>query len=124
MANARRGEVAAVLDGRPFTLCLTLGALAELERAYAADDLVALLGRFAGGRLSAADVTRVLGAGLRGAGAALSDEEVAAMRVEGGAGAAARVAAELLRLAFGAETEGDARPPAPQAAGRPSPGTR
>ncbi len=31
MANRRCGEVAAVLDGRERTLCLTLGALAELE---------------------------------------------------------------------------------------------
>lgn len=37
--NRRRGEVAARIDGRDYTLCLTLGALAELEDAFAADDL-------------------------------------------------------------------------------------
>ena len=35
MANRYRGEVTAVLDGRQWTLCLTLGALAELDRAQA-----------------------------------------------------------------------------------------
>ncbi|MYZ50466.1 GTA-gp10 family protein, partial [Propylenella binzhouense] len=85
MANRHRGEVDAVLDGRRHTLCLTLGALAELEASYAADDLIALAARFEGGRLSARDLIRVVGAGLRGGGAAVSDDEVAAMRAEGGA---------------------------------------
>ena len=31
IANRRRGEIAAELDGKPFRLCQTLGALAELE---------------------------------------------------------------------------------------------
>jgi hypothetical protein len=30
-ANPRRGEIAAIIAGRDCTLCLTLGALAELE---------------------------------------------------------------------------------------------
>ena len=38
-ANRRRGEIVAELDGKGFRLCLTLGALAELEAAYAAEDL-------------------------------------------------------------------------------------
>ena len=33
-ANRRRGEIAATLDGRERRLCLTLGALAELEMAF------------------------------------------------------------------------------------------
>ena len=33
--NRRRGEVAARIDGKDYTLCLTLGALAELEDAFA-----------------------------------------------------------------------------------------
>ena len=33
MANAHRGEIEATLGGKPYTLCLTLGALAELEHA-------------------------------------------------------------------------------------------
>lgn len=39
MANARRGEIEAVIDGRAQVLCLTLGALAQLETAFAVDNL-------------------------------------------------------------------------------------
>ena len=80
-ANRRRGEVDAELDGRCYRLCLTLGALAELEASYAAEDLAALVNRFSSGRLSATDMVRVIGAGLRGGGNPTTDAEVAAMRV-------------------------------------------
>ena len=79
-ANRRRGEISAELDGRDWRLCLTLGALAELEACYGAEDLGALVARFAGGKLAAGDLVRLIGAGLRGAGNAVSDEEVRAMR--------------------------------------------
>jgi hypothetical protein len=102
MANRRRGEIAAVLSGRERTLCLTLGALAELEAAFGAEDLVALAERFGSGRLSARDITRIVGCGLRGAGETVGDDEVAAMRAEGGAAGFAQVAAELIRVTFGA----------------------
>ena len=36
-ANRARGEVVVVLTGRERRLCLTLGALAELETAFAAE---------------------------------------------------------------------------------------
>ena len=88
--NKRRGEVAVELDGEPYRLRLTLGALAELEAAYAAEDLAALVERFSRGRLSAADIVRVLGAGLRGAGHMVSDEQVAQMGAAGGAGSRPR----------------------------------
>ncbi len=106
MANAVRGEIAAVLDGRERRLCLTLGSLAELEAGFGADGLVALAARFETGRLSARDLIRIIGCGLRGAGAAVSDDEVAAMRCDGGAAGFARIAAELIRASFGAPEEG------------------
>jgi hypothetical protein len=109
MANRRRGEVSAWLDGRERVLCLTLGALAELEDALGAGDIVALAERFEAGRLSARDMTKVLGAGLRGAGEAVTDAEVAAMRAEGGAAGYARIVADLLRATFGGDTEGESR---------------
>jgi hypothetical protein len=114
MANRHRGEIAAVLDGRERTLCLTLGALAELEVAFEAEDLVALTGRFESGRLSARDIVTIIGGGLRGAGNDVSDDEVAAMRAEGGAAGFARIAAELIRATFGGgeEREGE-NPPGP-----------
>jgi len=101
MANRHRGEIDADLGGRRRTLVLTLGALAELETAFGAGDLVALAERFGSGRLSARDLMRVIGAGLRGAGDAVSDAEVAAMTAEGGAPGYARIAAELLAATFG-----------------------
>ncbi|TKT81231.1 gene transfer agent family protein [Aquamicrobium sp. LC103] len=100
-ANARRGEIEAELDGRPFRLCLTLGALAELEAAFAVGDLGALVERFRSGRLSASDMTRIIGAGLRGAEAVVTDAEVAAMRCAGGAAGFAEIVADLLAATFG-----------------------
>jgi hypothetical protein len=101
MANKYRGEIEAEIGGRRRTLVLTLGALAELESAFAASDLVALAERFGSGRLSARDLIRIIGAGLRGAGEAVSDDEVAAMPASGGATGYAQIAAELLAASFG-----------------------
>jgi hypothetical protein len=109
MTNRRRGEISAELDGRTHTLCLTLGALAELEAAYAADDLGALVERFGSGRLSATDMVRVIGAGLRGAGSAVSDDEVRAMRSADGAAGFAAIVADLLTTTFGAKAK-DTKP--------------
>lgn len=102
MANLRRGEIAAVLDGRPRVLVLTLGALAELEAAFGAHDLIALAERFEQGRLSARDVSRILHAGLCGAGETVSLDEVERMRAEGGLAAYVRMATALLAATFGA----------------------
>ena len=65
-ANRARGEVAATLAGRSRRLCLTLGALAELETAFAAEGWEVLADRLRG--LSAGDLTTVLAALLRGGG--------------------------------------------------------
>jgi hypothetical protein len=101
MANPQRGEIAAVIGGRERTLCLTLGALAELEARLQAGDLVGLAERFAGGRVAARDLVAILGAGLRGGGNALSDADLMALPIEGGLAGAADVAARLLRATFG-----------------------
>lgn len=101
--NRRRGEIAAELDGRQYRLCLTLGALAELEASYAADDLSALVARFSTGRLSASDMIRIIGSGLRGAGHDLADDQVGAMRAEGGVTGFAAIVAELLTVTFGTD---------------------
>jgi hypothetical protein len=100
MPNKHRGEIAACLGGRTRTLVLTLGALAELESAFQAGDLVALAERFGSGRLSARDLVRIIGAGLRGAGEDITDDEVAAMTAEGGAAGYVRIAAELIAATF------------------------
>ncbi len=100
MANRWRGDVALVLDGTRYVARLTLGALAELEEALGERSLVALVERFETSQFSSADVVALLGAGLRGGGATLTDEAVAHAQIEGGPMAAARVAAELLARAF------------------------
>jgi hypothetical protein len=107
MPNLHRGEIEADIGGARRRLVLTLGALAELEAAFGADDLVALAERFGGGRLKARDLVRIIAAGLRGAGAAVSDEEVAAMTVAGGAEGYVRIAGALIAATFGA---GEAAP--------------
>jgi hypothetical protein len=114
MANRFRGEIEAEIGGERRILCLTLGALAELETAFGAGDLVALAERFQNGRLSARDVLLVLACGLRGGGAKISDDEVAAMRSPGGLAGCVRIAADLVAATFG-EVESDPQnPPAPQ----------
>lgn len=100
MPNTYRGEIAAEIGGRRRTLVLTLGALAELESAFGADDLVALAERFGTGRLSARDLIRIIAAGLRGAGEAVTDDDVAAMTADGGAAAFVRIAVDLIAATF------------------------
>ena len=101
MANIHRGEIEAVIGGETLVLCLTLGALAELETRLQAGDLVGLAERFSSGRVSARDLTAILGAGLRGGGTDLSDDDLARLAIEGGLRGAAEIAARLLRATFG-----------------------
>ncbi|MGB3389819.1 MAG: gene transfer agent family protein [Pseudaminobacter sp.] len=109
-ANRCRGEIAAELDGKTVRLCLTLGALAELEAVYAADDLGALVERFSRGRLSALDMMRIVGAGLRGAGHDISDEDVGRMSTPDGAAGFATIVSELLAVTFGGGQEQPVNP--------------
>lgn len=103
MPNIHRGEIEAEIGGRRRTLVLTLGALAELEAAFGADDLAGLAERFGSGRMRARDLTRIIAAGLRGAGEAVGDDEVAAMTAPGGVTAYVRIAADLIAATFADE---------------------
>jgi hypothetical protein len=67
-ANGIRGEAAAWLAGAERTLCLTLGALAEIETALGIKGFAELAERMR--VLSAGDLLAVLGALLRGGGEA------------------------------------------------------
>ncbi|MDP3410232.1 gene transfer agent family protein [Bosea sp. (in: a-proteobacteria)] len=122
MINRHRGETALMVDGEALPMRLTLGALAELEQAFSVDSLPALGERFAGGRLSARDVTRILAAGLRGAGSSVSEDQVAGLAFDGGLNGAIRAAIALLDATFGGADESapeaadTARPPRPPAA--------
>ncbi len=116
MANPYRGEIAATLDGAPFTLCLTLGALAELETAFGTDDMLSLANRFSGGRISANDCVRIIGAGLRGGGHDVADAAVARMRGTEGASGYISIVARLLAATFGGPVAGPVAGPVVDAA--------
>lgn len=99
-ANRHRGEISANIEGKDYRLCLTLGALAELETAFGDTDLLALAERFEQGKISAGDAIRVIGAGLRGGGHIISNEEVACLQIDGGAGGYLRLVVDLLEATF------------------------
>ncbi len=103
MVNRHRGEIEAELGGKRYTLCLTLGALAEIEHAYGGEDLLAIAERFEQGRIKATDAIRVIGAGLRGAGNDIDDTTVSSLQVNGGAAGYLRIVADLLKATFAVE---------------------
>ena len=99
-ANRVRSEIEAVIDGERRILCMTLGALAELETAFGVETIGDLATRFSGGRIGTRDVMAIIAAGLRGGGNLLENRELGEMRVEGGLGGAVSLAATLLASAF------------------------
>ncbi|PCJ69188.1 MAG: transfer Agent [Rhodobiaceae bacterium] len=101
MANRHRGEVTLKADGESFTLCLTLGALAELEDAYEGRDILALAEHFSSGRLSSADAMNLLGAALGGGGHDVGEIDIARLSFEDGMAGLIRTLAELLKVTFG-----------------------
>lgn len=112
-------------------LCLTLGALAELEAAFGDEDMLALATRFEKGRISARDCVRIIGAGLRGAGADVHNDAVAAMQADGGAAGFVGIVAALLNATFAAQEPAHGGAAAVERAGGaageargPFPGTR
>ena len=92
--NAARGEAVAVLAGAPRRLCLTLGALAELEGAWGVHGWAALAERLRA--LSPCDLMDVLAALLRGGG------EVELAAALDGAPVTAGEAAQAVAQAFAA----------------------
>jgi hypothetical protein len=115
MVNRHRGEVAIELGGRRRAMRLTLGGLAELEDALQAGDLAGLAERLASGRLSARDILRIVAIGLKGAGNALSDDEIAQMTPDTGLEPLVAAIVAMLAAAFGQgegreEAQGTARP--------------
>jgi Phage tail tube protein, GTA-gp10 len=100
MANRHRGEIEATLGDKSYTLCLTLGALAELEHAYGGEDILSLAERFEQGRIRASDAIKVIGAGLRGGGVLISDTDIAGLTTPDGAVGFMRIVADLLKATF------------------------
>ena len=93
-SNGARGEVIAHLAGAPRRLCLTLGALAEMEGALGVQGIEALAARMR--ELSAGNLMAVLAALLRGGGEHELADGLGAARVD------ARAAAEAVAAAFAA----------------------
>jgi hypothetical protein len=89
--NRARGEASCPLAGAPRRLCLTLGALAEIETALGLDSAADLAERLRAP--SARDLLVVLAALLRGGGEGAFAEELAAHAVDPAEAAAAVAAA-------------------------------
>lgn len=96
LCNKARGEVMLRIDGQPHRLCVTLGALAELEAAFDVVSLEALGERLA--QLSPADLVTVVSALVTGGGEPLNPSHIAAAEID--PREAARAVAEAFRLAF------------------------
>jgi hypothetical protein len=94
--NRARGETVARLAGADRRLCLTLGALAEMEAGLGLDGLGALAERMR--TLSAQDLTVVLAALLRGGGERELAEKLGEVAID------PRQAAEAVASAFAAAT--------------------
>lgn len=98
LRNAARGEVLLSVNGAERRLCLTLGALAELEAAFDVVSLSELGERLA--QLTASDLLIVLSALCGGAGEPMSAAELAVARIDPKAAAVA--VAEAFRGALDA----------------------
>ena len=101
MTNAYRGEVSLTVDGEPYNLRLSLGALASLESRLGSKGLLPLIERFEAGEFSAADLIELLFAGLSGSAWQGSKEDLEKAEIEGGVLAAAKAAGEMLAASFG-----------------------
>ncbi len=93
--NGARGEVALVIGGVERRLCLTLGALAEIETAFGCNSMAELQVRLK--RLSAGELMTVLAALMRGGGEIVGDLSAADVSP----GAVAKAVAEAFRAALG-----------------------
>ena len=93
-ANGVRGEVVALLAGAERRLCLTLGALAEIETGLGLEGLSGLAERMRA--LSARDLTVVLASLLRGGGERTLADELDRAAID------PREAAEAVAKAFAA----------------------
>jgi hypothetical protein len=106
MINAKRGEVLWHCEGRDYRLCLTFGALAELEHYFQTTGMAALAERLSQGSLSARDIIALLAAGLRGADEDLTVQDLERMPVALILPSALGSITAMLEAAFGSPTPG------------------
>lgn len=105
MINRKRGEVLWRYAGRDYRLCLTLGALAELEHYFETAGLTALSERLSQGSFSAHDIVALLDAGLRGAGETITRDEILSFPVVDLLPSALQAVCEMVESAFGSDGE-------------------
>lgn len=65
-ANKQRGEIEFEVNGEKYKLCLTLGALAEIEESLGIDDITKIQDRFTSPKVS--DLNKIILALLHGGG--------------------------------------------------------
>ena len=110
MTNKMRGEFAIEIEGQPYKLCLTLGALAEIEDALGVESSDQLGERLQQG-VRMRHMIAILGALLRGGGHDVDDARVARLQID------LREAGEWIRGVFEAagwsDEEENPTPPAP-----------
>lgn len=107
MANKARGSVSAVIDGQTYNLCLTLGALAEIEDGLGISDLEELGPAMQ--KMSGRKIIVLLTALLRGGGHEIDAEDVAKMRLSSEIG---QTLVKAINAGFG-ESENPPQPAAP-----------
>ena len=121
MTNRTRGEVALKANGKSYTLCLTLGALAELESAYGGEDILSLAERFSSGVLTSNEAMTLLAAALKGGGEKVDHHALAQMKFEHGMAGLIRTLADLLSVTFGGQADPDTAQPTRRKEGAKTP---
>lgn len=95
--NGARGEVSLDVAGQKRVLCLTLGALAEIESAFGCASLADLQARMR--RLSAAELLQLVSILIKGGGGQVEPDALAQLNLQPAAAAAA--VAEAFRAGVG-----------------------
>ena len=76
MANKRRGEISFVAGEETYTMCMSLGAMAEIEDAFDLESIAELSTIFSDGKFKISDLIKLLGALIRGGGHDITDKEI------------------------------------------------
>lgn len=95
--NGARGEVSLDVAGHKRVLCLTLGALAEIESAFGCASLADLQARMR--RLSAAELLKLVSILIKGGGEQVDPDALAQLNIQPAAAAVA--VAEAFRAGVG-----------------------
>lgn len=106
MANRIRGEVEIVLAGQSYLMRPSFGGLAEIEDKSGLD-LLALAIKLGNNKTAIKDLVAVIYGGMKGAGSALSYEEVGELVVDEGVTKVAKPVAQFLSMALSGAKESD-----------------